>query len=171
MFWFEIHMTGDENIHEMAKKFSHKTIEVDLLDPNMDIMRTEHMTSIRKQYNGYEACLKETLEWAEYYEPIRTKIECPPIWIFAEQAIYIECHAPYDPDKNKGLRLTPISRNAKSRKMLDTDRSYDKTKWLEFYLLYSQYKHVEIELCLYDNNMYEDKDWMDLYENIQYRRS
>lgn len=164
MYWFEIHMTGDENIHEMAKKYGHKTIAVELLDPNMSVMRTEHMTSIRKKYDSYIQCVNEVGEWVDYYEPIRTKIECPPIDIFVKQAIYIESHYVYDPNICRGTQLFPISRNAKSGKMLETDREYNKDRWLEFYLAYSKFPETEIELCLYDNNIEEDKDWMQLYE-------
>jgi hypothetical protein len=56
MFWFEIHMTADENIHEMAKKFDHKTIRVELLRPDMSAICL------------YDNNIEEDKDWMELYE-------------------------------------------------------------------------------------------------------
>jgi hypothetical protein len=171
MLWFEIHMTGNESIHEMAKKFSHKTIGVELVKPDLSPYRIEHMTSIRKQYHNYYDCHKEVMEWKDYYQPIRTKIECQPDPNLIKQSIYIESHFDYDPVKQHHIPSLcfPLSKNIKKKTYLGTDRVYKQEEYLEFYLRWIQHKPIEIELCLYDNNVNEDKDWFDLYYNGEER--
>jgi hypothetical protein len=43
-----------------------------------------------------------------------------------------------------------------------TDREYDKQNYFEFR---QKWGHEDIELCLYDTFITEDKDWFSLYES------
>lgn len=61
-----------------------------------------------------------------------------------------------------GQTKYPISQNFKSGRLMATDREYDKQKYFEFR---QKWDHEDIELCLYDTFITEDKDWFNLYES------
>jgi len=51
-------------------------------------------------------------------------------------------------------------RNAKSSKLLATDRTYDKKEYQAFI---EKWKGEDVEMCLLDTWIEEDKDWFELY--------
>lgn len=154
---FEIHITSDSTIHEIAKRFNHKTIQVALLRPDQSLIRVEHMTSMRVHYRSYIECLS----WVGHYQNdyrgfTRFKIECPASYsYYLRDALYVESHFPAE-DLN-----SPISRNVGSGKLLSTNRECDPEKFEEF--LRGQPAGSEKEICLFDTNIGQDQDWLDYW--------
>lgn len=161
---FEVHITGDKSIHKVAKSFDHKTITIDLLNPDKSVLREEHMTSIIYKYSfpvSYELCKRLVLQIANVYAKmgvniVRVKIESAPYDHYMDQSLYMESHFISDE-----FHL-PTSRNQRKSTFLATDRTYEKSKYKEFS---ERYKGTELELCLYDSFVEEDTDWFDAYEN------
>lgn len=159
---FEIHITGDEFLADVAKKLDHKLLILKLLSKSLESLGIQFMTSIQKEFNSYEECLKWTLEIANIYrESIkvdRVKIECPVYKQYIGQSLYIECHW-------KDVRPDPtyhISQRVGQQAYLMTDRTYSKEEYLEFYLTHHKLDR-ELELCLYDDNINLDGDWIGQY--------
>ena len=154
---FEIHITGDSTIHDTGELFGDKTIQVALLRPDHSIIRVEHMTSIRVHYRSYAECLS----WVGHYQNdyrgfTRFKIECPASYAhYLRDALYVESHFPAE-DLN-----SPISRNVRSGKLLGTNRECDPEKFEEF--LKDQPEGSEKEICLFDTNIGQDQDWLELW--------
>lgn len=152
---FEIHITGTDSIIDMAKKIPIKTIIIDLLKPDKSYHRTEYMTSQVHKAENYQAC-------KDYVDSIvprlgelsRIKIECPYYKHYVNQSVYIESHF------NAVGSEYPISKNKNKDSFLATDREY---KIKNYGFFHRNYKDVVVELCLYDTNVEEDKDWFDLY--------
>ena len=164
MEFFEIHITGDESIHRLAKKYGHKTIAIDLLRPDLSVLRTEHMTSIVLKYpfdtGEYDRCKTLVDHIVCCYEAdglkiSRVKIESPFYDYYVDQSIYMESH--FESEST----YYPVSRNQKKTVLLATDREYDHSGYWDF-----KEKHdgKELELCLYDTNPREDIDWLGLFE-------
>lgn len=156
---FEIHITGDESIIEVSKTLDLKTIEVWLLHPNKSRFRKECMTSIVKKFENYDSCK----EWVDGLELqlrhkgvsiFRVKIESPYYNHYEAQSCYIESH--FDASSS----LFPISQNARKTTFLATDRRYCHDLYQDFL---NQYKNTVVELCLYDSDVEEDRDWFNLY--------
>lgn len=158
---FEIHITGDEGIHKAAKEFGIKTITVNLLTPNRELLRVEHMTSHLLKLKSISECMEYVKVMKQFIESrnvalFRTKIESPCYSHYVNSSCYIECHF-----KSEDFIL-PTSQNAKKTDFLATDREYDKKKYSQFVL---KNKNIDqIELCLFDSYVEEDKDWFDLYK-------
>lgn len=155
---FEVHITGDESIHVAAQPV--KTIAVQLLNPAGQIIRTEHMTSMRMRADNYEMCLAEVEKLvvslsSRGVKICRIKIECPFYAHYSGQARYIESHF------ETTEFILPVSRNAKKTTLLATDRTYDHA---EFDSFAQRYHGAEVELCLFDSWVGEDQDWFDLYK-------
>lgn len=165
---FEVHITGNDLIHEVAAKRDEKTIAVDLLRPDKTVIRTEHMTSLifkLPQTNSYEKCKEIVDEIVKDYtqsgvEIFRVKIESPFYDYYINKSIYVESHFETDDTRY------PISRNQKKTTFLATDREYNMNKYEEFVE-----RHVgnDLELCLYDTFPTEDLDWLGLFNG--YARS
>lgn len=164
---FEIHITGkEEKILEVLTKLELKSITIELLAPQGQIIRREYMSSIQKSFFNYKRCI----EWVNdlVIELIknrcsiqRVKIESPYRINYAKKAIYIESHFyPFN-------QQFPISRNFSSQKLLATDREYDKNNFYKFKEKYKKQK-AEVELCLFDTFINEDKDWFDLYKQKKF---
>lgn len=156
---FEIHITGNHRIHEVGKALGLKTIQVELLDLNYNVIRVEHMTSIVVQKPNYAECLQFVLETAEEIRShgcriIRTKIECPVYEHYIKKALYIESHFKYNSN------IYPISRNVTKDYNLGTCREWDRTKFETFF---DTWKDSIIELCLFDTYPEEDLDWLGLW--------
>lgn len=156
---FEIHITGSENIHDVARRAVHKTIEVELLRPDRTVMAVEHMTSIIYKTPAFLSCK----QWVENLVQVlieqgitisRTKIESPYYEHYVEQSLYMESH--FLAENNE----YPLSRNRKKTTYLATDRTYDKSLYNDFK---EKYKDKELELCLFDSNMYGDIEWLNMY--------
>lgn len=161
---FEVHITGDESILNHAEV---KTISIDLLRPDKSILRTEHMTSHVCKFENFNKCksyvdqvTKKLLDSGTNI--VRVKVECPYYKHYVDQSLYIESHF-----VDNGFKY-PSSKNKNKHSILATKREYDHSKYEAFT---KKSKNEIIELCLYDTNVQEDKDWFDLYvqdnENIK----
>jgi hypothetical protein len=149
---FEVHIAGDERIHNLGLK----TITVELLKPDFTLLRIEHMTSQVIKCSGYQECLAKTLELAATLPGVvRTKIECPTYEHYVEQSLYMESH--FETKTN----TYPISRNQKKTELMGTERVYDHALYLPFR---QKWLGQVVELCLYDTNTDEDKDWFSLWK-------
>ncbi|MEO6303838.1 MAG: hypothetical protein ABIP51_11770 [Bacteroidia bacterium] len=158
---FEIHITGSspEIINNLRRR-EIKTIIIDLLKPSGEIVATEYMSSIVKEFFNIDECKKwvQGLVNSLLFDKIditRIKIESPFYPHYVSQSLYIESHfitSSYD---------YPISRNVASNKLIATDREYDISKFNSFK---DKYINEEVELCLFDNNINGDKKWFDLYK-------
>lgn len=156
---FEIHITGDKEIINLANKLSLKTIVIDLLKPDKSHLRTEYMTSHAQKFNNCKDC-KAFVDNAakELGNVVRIKIESPYYEHYVNQSVYIESHF-------KAVNSSyPMSKNQNKDSLLATDREY-KIENYEFFR--RKYKGVVVELCLYDSNINEDLDWFNLYKGIQ----
>ncbi len=154
---FEIHITGDEKIHEVAKELGLKTIQVQLLRPDKSLIRTEHMTSIVKKFDYFEKAYQWTIntviKLAEQCKIYRVKIESPPYPHYYYIALYAEVHF-----KNDSFN-TPTSKNPTKDYYLGTERvPIGKINELK-----AKYPNEDLEICLMDNNIYEDVDWFNSY--------
>lgn len=156
---YEIHVTGDKSIIENAKKLGWKTIEIDLIRPDMSVLRREYMTSeVRKYTNIYKAIIDAAILCDDLLkmktEVYRLKIEAPPLPMFFPFAKYVEAHF-----KTQNTNY-PTSKNSKKDILLATDREYNPERYCTFLE-----KHVgkELEICVYDNNIKEDQDWLSLW--------
>lgn len=153
---FEIHITGSRDINEQLDRLGIKNIIIDLLKPNMRVLRTEFMSSFISKHNSLDECKKyvDSILGNLSCQIIRVKIESPYYEHYKEQSLYLESHF-------KPFNLEyPMSRNIKSFKELATDRTYDKKDYDSFR---KKWKKEDIEMCLVDNFIEEDKDWFDLY--------
>lgn len=158
---FEIHITGSPSINEEFDRLGIKNIVIDLLKPNKEVLRTEYMCSMVSKHKNLNECLHHVQSILDQLtsKVIRVKVESPYYEHYKDQALYLESHfPPMYPD----LPLYPISRNTKSGKLLATDRVYDKKAYRDFV---EKWKHVELEMCLVDSFVDEDKDWFELYIN------
>lgn len=158
---FEIHITGSKDINEQLDRLGIKNIIIDLLKPNYKVLRTEFMSSFISKHTNFEECKAyvDSIVAKLTCEIIRVKIESPFYRHYIDKSLYIECH--FEPKPNTATNH-PISRNTRSGKLLATDRDYDKSRYDLFRIV--NYLNGEIELCLYDTFVEEDKDWFDLYQ-------
>lgn len=157
---FEVHITGDESILEVGKRLGVKTIAIDLLRKDRSVLRSEFMTSEIMKCPDYETCKKQVRELVAKLEEarvpiVRVKIESPYYEHYVDQSLYMESHFETIDD------FSPISRNRNKTKFLSTEREYIHERYDEFREVYAD---KELELCLYDSDVYEDKDWFDLYD-------
>jgi hypothetical protein len=164
---FEIHITGDEAIIDASKPLGIKTIVIDLVKPDKSYFRTEYMTSHTRISYDYEDCK----QWVDDLvaklttagvKIVRVKIECPLYPQYRDKSLYFEVH--YEGER------APMSRNHGKNFYLCTAREYDRSKYDALWqkhggiFLFTPPPHWTMELCLYDTNVEEDKDWFDLYE-------
>lgn len=168
---FEIHITADKSIHETARQIGFKTISVDLLAPDLSLLRTEHMTSHVQKFESYIECCQFVIKSSEKLHEagsklVRIKIECPSyVHTLEETSIYIESHwhtAMHTPSFPKDIKH-PISRSQHKPNLLSTARTYDKSKYAEWKNKSWGTKQI-VELCLFDSFVEEDFDWFKLYE-------
>lgn len=155
---FEIHITGEKGINEELSSLNIKNIIVDLLRPDNTLLRTEYMSSFIKKFYTIEDCKNyvDTLSKSLKSKIIRVKIETPYCKDFIEHSLYIESH--FSP-KEEDIKY-PLSRNKRSGKIMATDRTYTKSLYDKFR---DKWKNEDIELCIYDSFIEEDKDWFNLY--------
>ena len=81
---FEIHITGSDKIHSACDKLNVKTIAIDLLRPDLSVLRTEHMTSFCAKHDNFYVCHDAVEELVanlrkQKVDIYRVKIECPYI--------------------------------------------------------------------------------------------
>lgn len=158
---FEIHITGDESILEKANSLNLKTISINLLKPNKEVLRTEHMTSIIAKFENKDVCLGYVKDIANELanmgvKIIRVKVETPYYEHYVKDSLYMESHFVDD-----SMKL-PTSQNVKKTKLLATDRTYDQNNYKKFKNLYTK-DGYELELCIFDSYVEEDVDWFNLY--------
>jgi len=155
---FEIHITGEKGINKEFDKLGIKNIEVELLTPESDVLRTEYMSSFVSKHEHYEECKRmvDNLLMKLKSRVIRVKIESPYYPQYEDMSLYMESH--FKPKSN----LFPISRNAKSGKLMATTRTYNKNDYGMFLEMFGE-DGEEVELCLFDTFVDEDKDWFVLY--------
>ncbi len=159
---FEIHITGDESIIKACEKLGLRTIVIDLLKPDKSVLRTEYMTSLiihMAPGKGYEGCRAFVSKICGELEKLdvkilRVKIESPYYKEYEDQSLYMESHYVTEDAKH------PISRSRHKDTFLATERTYDKS---EYQMFRQRHKGREVELCLMDTFVTEDKDWFDLY--------
>ncbi len=154
---FEVHITGiNQEINKELDQLNIKNIIIDLLKPDGSLLRTEYMSSMVYKFESFSECKKHVLQTVELLKTkiVRVKIECPFYKNYLQDALYIESHfSPFN-------SIYPISKNTRSNKLLSTDRTYTKEEFEQFRI---KWEKEEVELCLYDSNYLEDKDWFDLY--------
>ena len=158
---FEIHITGKtDDIHKLSFV---NTISIELLRPDLSVMRVEHMTNheVKMSYPdafvycyGLQAILRDA-----GCKLIRTKIETAPFSEMFDRALYAECHFKASSDE---LKKYPLSRNLKTGKLLGTAKEYKRESFEEFIKKWEGVTE-EIELCIFDSNKESDNDWMELY--------
>lgn len=156
---FEIHITGSFNINDVLDSMGIKNIIVDLLTPEGDILRSEHMSSFVEKHETYGDCLIRVQNLVNHLkqngvEIYRVKIESPYYDDYVPMSKYIESHF------IKKDNQYAMSVNRKSGKIIGTDRTYNKIQYDSFKELW---KDEDVELCLYDNNFEQDKDWLEMY--------
>lgn len=156
---FEIHITGSSNINNVLDSLNIKNIVVDLLTPNNDLLRSEHMSSFVEKHASYELCLMRVQQLVNDLkqndvEIYRVKIESPYYDDYKDISKYIESHF------IKKNNQYAMSVNRKSGKIIGTDRTYDKNQYDKFKEFW---KDEDVELCLYDDNVEQDKDWLEMY--------
>lgn len=166
---FEIHITGSMNIHEVCETLGVKTIAVELLKPNCELLYIEDMTSFifkGSEIDMYEKVLSLVGDLSRNNVSIsRIKVETPYVGCehLIEKSKYMETHFKCGELYNSDERFVlPTSRNTKKATFLATDRTYDQSKYFKFY---QKYKNNELELCIFDSNVNQDKEWFDLYES------
>lgn len=154
---FEIHITGaTKAINTQLDRLGIKNIIIDLLKPNYRVLRTEFMSSFVTKHNNLDDCKRyvDSVIANLSCEIIRVKIESPYYEHYKEQSLYLEAHfKPFNTNY-------PIARNIKSFKELATDRTYDKDEYEAFQ---NKWIKEDVEMCLVDSFIEEDKDWFDLY--------
>lgn len=162
---FEIHITGNEKIIEVAGQLGIKTIVIDLVKPDKSYFRTEYMTSHTYKCENYDECKKYVDDLVAKLTDcgiIRVKIECPLYPQYKNQSLYFEVH--YEAKTN----LFPMSQNKGKDYYLCTAREYNKNRydvlWRKHGAGWTHPPHWVMELCLYDTNVEEDKDWFNLYD-------
>lgn len=152
---FEIHITGDENIHKLKDI---KTITVEDLSPNGDIININHMTShvIKKDsiIKAINIACDLATDISKFSQLKRLKVESPYYPEFYYLSLYLESHI------NRDIFKLPTSRN--KNKLMATDRIYRKDEYKKFREVHSE---DEIEMCLIDNGIDQDQKWMSLYAN------
>lgn len=155
---FEVHITGDARIHESAKLFGMNTIEVQLLRPDLSVIRVEHMTSHVFKFPTFQQCVYRIEEVAdmlsELIDIVRIKIECPVYEHYIHRSLYLESHFDLQ------WPAYPTSRNARKTKLMGTDRTYDRSEYPAFR---EKWEGQVLELALYDTFIDEDNDWLSLW--------
>jgi len=159
---FEIHITGkDETILKEFEYLGLKTLSINLLDINHNIVGNEYMCCVQKKFKTYNECQDYVgnLLLKLKSEIVRVKIESAYYKEYVDKAIYAETH--YVLNKRS---LQPTVYNIKSKKYVSTIRTYNK---LEFKNLINISKKLngEFELCLYDSNPNFDDYWLSFYKN------
>lgn len=158
---FEIHITGDDDIHRLARYYGIKTIEVELLKPNGRVLRTEHMTSYVAEYNNLWDCAHSIAELKKWLGNVkRIKVECPATLAYQkyeEDSLYLEAHF----NMMGIVAIYPASRNKKKTEIIGTDRVFGRKNYPAFK---EKWKDQQLELCLYDTFIKEDQDWFSTWE-------
>jgi hypothetical protein len=155
---YEIHITGEHGINAELDGLGVKNIVVDLLRPDLSLLRTEYMSSFISKHNNINECEAHVKELVGKLKTkiLRVKIESPYYAHYLDRSLYLESHfKPFD-------ERYPISRNARSGKLMGTDRTYDKGQYDAFM---EKWQTEDREMCLLDTFVEEDFDWFAFYQN------
>ena len=161
----EIHITGDESIHEAAKHFQFKTITINLLAPTGNVIKTEHMTAIQMHFSSIKKCFDFVRDVVDKFTRIgvdvkRVKIEIPPVEQMILFARYVELHT------TTPIDVAPKSVNLSNLKILYTKREYDPKQYKSFIEYWNEFdKNAELELVILDSNPGEDYKWFEAYND------
>ena len=124
----------------------------------------QHMTSIIKNFTDKQTAIDFAIDLSKLltkldFNVIRTKVESPIYQEYLNDALYVESH--FESDQF----IFPTSRNIKKNTLLATHREYDKNFYQHF-IDHHHKKNHELELCLYDTNIYLDTKWFNCYGTI-----
>lgn len=159
---FEIHVTGSIETMQQASTLGIKTITIDLLKPDKSHYRTEYMTSHLHECDNYQQCQEYINEILSFLSGVvRVKIECPKQYThYIPQSVYMEIHG------EQGYNnIYPMSLTRGKMDIMITDREYDKDKYSDLIKRHvKSTRNLITELCIFDSNVDEDKDWFDLYK-------
>jgi len=155
---YEVHITGDKEINSELDKLNIKNIIVELQYPNGEPLRVEYMSSFIIRFESFTRCFEYVSALASKLKSniIRVKIESPYYPEDIDISLYMESH--FIPRDNKYA----VSKNLKSGKLMGTDRTYNKSEYIDFM---KKWEGEDIELCIYDSFIEEDDDWLSLYSN------
>lgn len=161
---FEIHITTKTDLIHITSPVN--TIAIDLLKPNLEILRTEHMTNHSVKMSMFDICYYVVgLEYCitnQKNKVQRVKLETAPFTDLFYKSLYIEAHfKPTDEEIKQGIY--PLSRNCNNNKILAIARELDKSKFGDFIKQWEK-RTEEIELCLFDSKAEQDDDWLNLYK-------
>lgn len=145
----EVHITSNE-IEKLYSNFLH----IQNLSPDLKVINevklSEYVIDVGSLDEAIEHLKYVSLEAAVQHIQIdRMKLEVEPN--DSLPALYYEQHRKYDP-LYVNLRR-PLSRNVKTKKMIETYRS---TKLIDF----SNLDREKIEQCVFDTNVEEDTPWL-----------
>jgi len=165
---FEIHITGkDDSILKEFENLKLKTLSINLLDSNHNIVGNEYMCCVQEKFKTYKECKDYVgdLLLKLKSEIVRVKIESAYYKEHVDIAIYAETH--FIPNLKILLPVAkfPTVYNIKSKKYVSTIRTYDKTHFKELRARSKKYlTNGEFELCLYDSNTNFDNYWLSFYK-------
>lgn len=163
---FEIHITGkDDSILKEFESLGLKTLSINLLDSNHNIVGNEYMCCVQKKFKTYEECQEYvgSLLLKLKSKIVRVKIESAYYKEYIDKAIYAETH--FIPKLKTKIAVCkyPTVYNIKSKKYVSTIRTYKK----EFFNKLKNSpvsKKGEFELCLFDSNPSFDDYWLSFYK-------
>lgn len=155
---FEIHITGEERIITELNTLNIKNIVIELLKPDLSVLRTEYMSSFILKCENYKECKKlvDNIVNSLKSKILRVKIESPVYPEYVENSLYLETHFIGEDNEH------PLSRNVRSGKIMGTERVYDRDLYNK--LIEKWKDKAEVEICLYDDYVREDFDWFSLYK-------
>jgi hypothetical protein len=160
---FEIHITGkDDSILKEFENLGLKTLSINLLDSNHNIVGNEYMCCVQKKFKTYEECQDYvgSLLLKLKSKVVRVKIESAYYKEYVDKAIYAETH--FVPTI---ICINPTVYNIKSKKHVSTIRTYDKSHFEALRVRSKRYlNNAEFELCLYDSNPKFDDYWLSFYK-------
>jgi len=160
---FEIHITGEPSIIQEFEHKGIKTLEVNLLNPELKIVGKEYMCSHIVKATNYQECKTYVANLVNTIKSkiFRIKIECPYMDKYFLDAIYAEVHFPTKEDTDN---IYPFVWNVKSEKYISTCREYETHKFFELKRKFENIEKAEFELCLLDTNIDFDKHWISHFE-------
>lgn len=166
---FEIHITGSENILSILNELEIKSLHAEIKNPKNETIAVEYMSSFVREFNNYEDSKKWVDDFVNILEEkgveiYRVKIECPYYYEhYKENSVYVEAHFP----TNENNKEYPFIYNVRSKKYTSTDRKYLKSEYPDFIEKWKDTEKVEIEYCLYDDNIRFDDIYIRLFNKIK----
>lgn len=163
---FEIHVTGSPDIIDVLADLGYKSLHAEMRNPVNENIGVEYMSSFVREFEDFESCRTWTTIFAAALSTlgvnvVRVKIECPYTYEhYRDKAIYVEAHFPTD----RSNPTYPFVYNVRSKKLVSTDRVSDRELFDESVERWKSVGITEIELCLYDDNVEHDSEWIKSFE-------